>query len=187
MVVELDVGYCDTRAEDLGWSLELEPQPALAVRDVAGPGRLVQLRLLGASHQVVVRAGDGSGSPAPDSIPVCLETLACIPDRTHPVPPETRVALGPWRYTFESHVRRHGPAEFTGLLDGIERAALSGILGRYPGAPGAVTAISLRGEGPVLHWSTWHTYPQQGVIVTTHSTLRMVAAPGGAARLGPDG
>lgn len=172
MVVELDVGYCDTRAEDLGWSLELEPQPALAVRELAAAGFLVQLRLLGASHQVVIRAAD-QGEPAPDSTPVCLETLACIPERTYPVPDETRIALGPWRYTFTSHNRRHSRSDFADLLDQIERAARSGVLGRYPGDPGAVTAIALRGEDSILHWSTWHTYPQQGAIVTTHSTLRM--------------
>ena len=171
MVVELDVGYCDTRAEDLGWSLGLEPQPALAVRDLAWAGFLIQLRLLGASHQVVVRA---VGAP-----PVCLETLACIPARTVPVPAETTAVLGPWRYSFDSGTRRHDPAEFDALVGGIERAARSGILGRYPGAPNAVTAISLRREDRALHWSTWHTYPQQGAIVTTHSTLRMIAGPAG--------
>ena len=191
MVVELDVGYCDTRAEDLGWSLELEPQPALATRELAGSGFQIQLRLLGASHQVVVRTGDGPAESIPQSAPVCLETLACIPDRTYPVPAETRVALGQWRYTFTSHNRRHGRSEFAGLLAGIERAARSGVLGRYPGAPGAVTAIALRAQGPVLHWSTWHTYPQQGVIVTTHSTLRSTLSmvggrPDGTGLSGPD-
>lgn len=208
VTVELEVGYCDTRAEDLGWSLDLEPQPALAARELAGSGFLVELRLLGASHQVVVRAGPDRGpdagpaaSPADgpldgpdaspahspvdgptltpisgrvpglDSGPICLETLACIPDRTDPVPPETRIDLGRWRYTFRSNLRRHGPADFARLLAGIEREAESGILGRYPGAPGAVTAIALDCDGPTLRWSTWHTYPGQGVIVTTHSTL----------------
>lgn len=191
MVVELDVGYCDTRAEDLGWSLDLEPLPALAVRDLAAAGFLVQLRLLGASHQIVVRPArpdrDHGPDPAPPddpagsrpwpgepgTRPICLETLACIPDRTRPVPTDTAVALGRWRYTFDSHVGHHGPAEFDGLISMIERESRSGILGRYPGAPGAVTAIALRGEGRTLHWSTWHTYPPQGSIVTTHSTLRM--------------
>ena len=252
VTVELEVGYCDTRAEDLGWSLDLEPQPALAARELAGSGFLVELRLLGASHQVVVRAGppcgpqpgpqsgsepgqqcglgrgtnegsgggpdldpdrdpgcspscgphggpghepgqdpssnpgcDPSGGPASGSIlrpisgrvpgldsgPICLETLACIPDRTYPVPAETQLALGRWRYTFRSNLRRHGPPDFARLLAGIEREAESGILGRYPGAPGAVTAIALDCDGPTLRWSTWHTYPGQGVIVTTHSTL----------------
>ncbi|HEV2640706.1 MAG TPA: DUF2617 family protein [Actinocrinis sp.] len=191
MVVELDVGYCDTRAEDLGWSLDLGPQPALAVRDLAGDGGLgIQLRLLGASHQVVVRAGPGRADPGPDLGPVCLETLACLPDQAGPVPAETLAELGRWRYTFTSHVGRHGPAEFLGLVGAIEREAHSGILGRYPGAPGAVTAVSLLSRGSDLRWSTWHTYPQQGAIVTTHSTLRMVGGHGeraGRARRGGRG
>ena len=171
MVVELEVGYCDTRAEDLGWSLDLEPQPALATRELDRDGFRIELRLLGASHQVVIRTEDQTVDRT-SSIPVvCLETLACLPGRTHPVPTETVVPLGPWRYTFGSHYRRPDPAEFARLLAGIERESASGILGRYPGEPGAVTAIALRGDGPVLCWSTWHTYPQQGVIVTTHSTL----------------
>jgi hypothetical protein len=171
MVVELEVGYCDTRAEDLGWSLDLEPLPALATRELAGAGFLVELRLLGASHQVVVRGPDPGGAP------LCLETLACIPDRTHPVPAETALPLGSWQYAFVSHHSRHGLAEFGRLLAGIEWDSRSGILGRYPGAPGAVTAIALREDGSTLHWSTWHTYPQQGVIVTTHSTLSAIDEP----------
>lgn len=175
MVVELDVRYCDTRAEDLGWSLDLGPQPALAVRDLAGLGGLgIQLRLLGASHQVVVRSAGARAHPGRDPAPLCLETLACLPDRADPVPAETRAEFGPWRYTFTSHVGRHGPAEFLGLIGAIEREARSGILGRYPGAPGAVTAISVSARERELRWCTWHTYPQQGAIVTTHSTLRML-------------
>jgi hypothetical protein len=206
MVVELDVGYCDTRAEDLGWSLELEPRPALAVRDLAEAGFLIQLRLLGASHQVVVRVAGAGHGPDPgsspgfnpefsrspeldcgpaDAEPVCLETLACIPDRTGPVPAEAEAVLGRWHYTFDSHTGRHSPAEFDGLIGGIERASRSGILGRYQGAPGAVTAISLHSEGRTLRWSTWHTSPQQGSIVTTPRTLRM-ARDRGEQGGGPD-
>ena len=177
MVVELEVGYCDTRAEDLGWSLDLEPQPALATRELAVDGFLVELRLLGASHQVVVReqrAGPGAG---PGRAPVCLETLACLPDRTRPVPAETAIALGRWRYTFSSHTRRYDPGDFDRLLAAIEQESEHGIYGRYPGVPGAVTAVALRRGGPVLRWSTWHTYPQQGAVVTTHSTLSVPGGP----------
>ena len=174
MVVELEVGYCDTRAEDLGWSLDLEVQPALATRELAGGGYRIELRLLGASHQVVIRSAgrERPGRMADPEYPlVCLETLACIPDRTSPVPEEALISLGPWRYTFTSDSRRHGPGEFARLLAGIEQESQSGILGLYPGEPGAVTAIALRSTAPMLHWSTWHTYPQQRTIVTTHSTL----------------
>jgi len=177
MVVELEVGYCDTRAEDLGWSLDLEPQPALATQEMAVEGFLVELRLLGASHQVVVREQRAGPGAARGRAPVCLETLACLPDRTQPVPAETTVALGLWHYTFSSHNRRYVPGDFDRLLTAIERESEHGIFGRYPGVPGAVTAVALRRGGPVLRWSTWHTYPQQGAVVTTHSTLRIPDGP----------
>ena len=53
-VVELVAPYRDTRAEDLCWSLTLPVQPALAVRTVRLGPFVLELRLLGASHQVLV-------------------------------------------------------------------------------------------------------------------------------------
>ena len=54
--LELAVPYRDTRAQDLRWSLSLPVQPALATRTVRLGGLVLELRLLGASHQVLAWA-----------------------------------------------------------------------------------------------------------------------------------
>ena len=46
--------YTDTRAADLAWALGREPLPALATLDLELSGAKLQLRLLGASHQVLL-------------------------------------------------------------------------------------------------------------------------------------
>lgn len=82
MLTTLQTSYTDTRAGDLAWCLGGDPLPALAVRDLRlanagrpGPPGTLQLRLLGASHQVVIAAGPGR----------CLETVACLPGRRTPL------------------------------------------------------------------------------------------------------
>jgi hypothetical protein len=165
MFVELTAGYCDTSAAELGWSVRLGPQQALASRILdLGPFR-TELRLLGASHQIAVHA---AGAAAP----VCLETVACLPEQTVPLPRTAECELGGWQYTIESDVRTCSAAEFAARVAGIERCAESGLAGRYPGIPGALTAIVIRPWRSGLWWTTWHTYPQHCQIATTLSFLR---------------
>ena len=54
MLTTLKTAYTDTRAGDLAWALGREPLPALAALDLELDGAQVQLRLLGASHQVLL-------------------------------------------------------------------------------------------------------------------------------------
>ena len=87
-MLELVVPYRDTRAQDLCWSLNLPVQPALAVRSVRLGGLILELRLLGASHQVLVWAQDGTE-------PLCVETVACLPGLAEQLPErDTRTLSG---------------------------------------------------------------------------------------------
>ena len=165
MFVDLPVGYCDTGAAELGWSMDLEPQRPLAVRRLALGRFRADLRLLGASHQLVVWLGGRAG-------PLCLETVACLPGRTVPLPRAAGRDLGGWRYTFASVVRSHSPHEFYRRVARLESRAAFGLAGRYPGLPGAVTAIAVLPWYSGLRWTTWHTYPQNQQIATTLSSLR---------------
>ncbi len=191
MFVELTAGYCDTSARELGWSVDLGPQRALASRRLElGPFR-AELRLLGASHQIAVwldgfevaadvetrvetgvgmEAGSGPGAGAEP--PVCLETVACLPGSTVPLPRTAERELRGLRYTIESDVRTCSADEFGVRVAGIERCATQGLAGRYPGIPGALTAIVIRPWQAGLWWTTWHTYPQHRQIATTLSFLR---------------
>jgi hypothetical protein len=91
MLTTLDTAYTDTRAGDLAWCLDKEALPALATLGVrvADGGALhadVELRLLGASHQVLVDAGREG----------CSETVACLPGSQAPLPYGVARRLGAW-------------------------------------------------------------------------------------------
>ena len=165
MFVELTAGYCDTSAGELGWSVEIGPLRALATRRLDFAPFQIELRLLGASHQIAVWLAGTAG-------PLCLETVACLPQQTVPLPRTAECELDGWLYTIESDVRTCSAAEFGERVAGIERCAGQGLAGRYPGIPGALTAIVIRPWQSGLWWTTWHTYPQDCQIATTLSFLR---------------
>lgn len=158
--------YRDTRAADLRLSLGLAPQPALAVRALRqGPWR-VELRLLGASHQVLLR--DGSGAAWSETV-ACSAGGAALP---------ARHAAGAYRFT--SSVRHlDAPA----LRAAVRRLACGlaadprALCGVYPGEDGdAMTALRLRDEDGTAVWTTWHSYPRTGEVVVTRSRLARGAA-----------
>jgi hypothetical protein len=165
MFVDLPVSYCDTGADELGWSMDLGPQRPLATRRLAFGPFCVDLRLLGASHQLAVWLSDRTA-------PLCLETVACVPGRTVPLPRAAARDLGGWRYTFASVIRSHTVGEFSRRVSQLEARAALGLAGRYPGLPGAVTAVAVLPWRSGLRWTTWHTYPQNRHIATTLSSLR---------------
>lgn len=74
MLTTLKTSYTDTRAADLAWALGREPLPALAELDLELSGAKLQLRLLGASHQVLLEEDRGA----------CSETVACMPGSSTP-------------------------------------------------------------------------------------------------------
>ncbi|WP_441251308.1 DUF2617 family protein [Kitasatospora sp. McL0602] len=176
MLTTLQTSYTDTRAGDLAWCLGGEPLPALAVRDLrldspgtdtttaARSGGTLQLRLLGASHQVILAAGPGE----------CLETVACLPGRQTPLPARVAKQVAGWEYEFAArieelpaHIFAARAQELLALVEGHPRA-LAGI---FPGDPSAFTALVAHGDQNRVLWRTWHAYPQEGRLVCTRSSL----------------
>ena len=95
MLTTLNTAYTDTRAADLAWALGREPLPALATLDLELSGAKLQLRLLGASHQVLLEEERGSH---------CSETVACIPGSSTPLPLGVAKRVGDWEYEFAARV-----------------------------------------------------------------------------------
>ncbi|WP_217206547.1 DUF2617 family protein [Streptomyces sp. AC550_RSS872] len=162
--VPLDAPYLDTDADQLCFSLDLTERPALAERVVPLGGLDVRLRLLGASHQVF--AG-----------PVA-ETVACLHGAVKGLPETCTRHLPGWVYDFGATTRRLTPEEFSAEVARVLARATGAehsLCGVFPGSPEAVTAVVVEAvEGPygaAVVWRTWHTYPQNGQIVSTHSRL----------------
>jgi hypothetical protein len=176
MLTTLHTSYTDTRAGDLAWCLGKRALPALAVLDLEPgrpePGRSdgghaplkVQLRLLGASHQVLLDSPRGN----------CSETVACIPSSTTPLPVGVARRVDGWDYTFAARIERLSRGAFA--VRAQELLALvadhpNGLAGTFPGDPLAFTALLAQyGDGGV-RWRTWHAYPREGRLVTTRSRL----------------
>ncbi len=185
MLTTLQTAYTDTRAGDLAWRLGKEPLPALAVVDLdldLRPGRRrsrtsrghVQMRLLGASHQVLLNTPGGD----------CSETVACMPGSRTPLPFGVAERVGDWDYEFAARVETLSRGSFAGRAQ--ELLALvadhpNGLAGRFPGDPTAFTAMLVQrtpggdgsGDGPgEVVWRTWHAYPQEGRLVVTRTRVR---------------
>ncbi|ORT60665.1 DUF2617 family protein [Streptomyces sp. CB03238] len=158
--IALTTPYQDTDADQLSFVLGRPAHEALAVRDLTVAGLDVQLRLLGASHQVF--AG-----------PV-RETVACLPGVEGGLPEAATQDFDDWTYGFRAHVRRFRPQEFSARVARIRDRAEDhpqALYGIFPGSPEAVTALTVEPESAGLSWRTWHTYPQSRRIVATHTRL----------------
>ena len=172
MLTTLQTTYTDTRAGDLAWCLGKEPLPALAVLGVdIGDGQdlraKVELRLLGASHQVLVDAGrDG-----------CSETVACLPGSQAPLPFGVARRVGIWDYEFAARIETLTAGPFA--LRAQELLALvadhpHGLAGTFPGDPHAFTALLVQCVDGGVRWRTWHAYPQEGRLVTTRTRVSVL-------------
>ncbi|MGP4109363.1 DUF2617 family protein [Streptomyces sp. 4N509B] len=164
MLTTIHTSFTDTRASDLAWALGRGPLPSLATLDLDLVQARVQLRVLGASHQVLLE------SPAGD----CSETVACIPGSTTPLPLGVSKRLGNFDYEFAARVETLGAGSFMGRAQ--ELLALvadhpQGLAGVFPGDPNAFTALLAQRQGPQVHWRTWHTYPQERRLVATRTRL----------------
>jgi hypothetical protein len=118
----------------------------------------VELRVLGASHQVVL--GDWS------------ETVACLPDRSGALPARDEQVVGDHRVTFEARVDR--PADFGAEVSRVIAACeadQNALVAQFPGSPLAVTALSTSVVDDGVAWQTWHAYPQVGELVWTKSVV----------------
>ncbi|MFV2020136.1 DUF2617 family protein [Micromonospora sp. LOL_023] len=180
MLVSLDAPYVDTTAADLGFALGLAQLPALYVLDLpspatvsplaagGGPGGagatrcgLLRLRLLGASHQAVLRTGDSE----------LVETVACLPGRPRDLPPAVD---GPDGYHFTARVRRLPAAALAARVGELRRRLTDdpqALVGIFPGSPDALTALHARFDDGQVSWLTWHSYPQGGELVETETVV----------------
>lgn len=164
MLTTLKTGYTDTRAADLGWTLDREPLPALAVLDLELSGAQLQLRLLGASHQVLLAEAQRS----------CYETVACMPGSSTPLPLGVTRRFGDWEYEFAARVETLKGESFEGRAQELLALVADhpyGLAGTFPGSPHAFTALlAQRIEGQVW-WRTWHAYPQECRLVITRTRV----------------
>jgi len=164
MLTTLTTAYTDTRASDLAWALGREPLPALAARDLRLDGARLQLRLLGASHQVLLEEDDGA----------CSETVACIPGSSSPLPLGVAKQIGGWEYEFAARVETLSPTSFAGRAQELLALVADhphGLAGTFPGAPHAFTALLVQRHGGQVRWRTWHSYPQEGRLVSTRTRV----------------
>src|SRR4051812_2535190 len=164
MLTTLNTSYTDTRAADLAWTLGREPLPALATLDLELAGARMQLRLLGASHQVLLEEERG----------ICSETVACIAGSSTPLPLGVAKRVGDWEYEFAARVEVLSPGSFAGRAQ--ELLALvsdhpNGLAGVFPGSPHAFTAMLAQHHEGQVHWRTWHAYPQDGQLVATRTRV----------------
>ncbi|MGV9252571.1 DUF2617 family protein [Streptomyces sp. NPDC003697] len=175
MLTTLNTSYTDTRAADLAWALGREPLPALATLDLELADAKLQLRVLGASHQVLMEDGRGA----------CSETVACMPGSRTPLPLGVAKRTDDWEYEFAARVEVLSPGSFAGRAQ--ELLALvsdhpRGLAGVFPGSPHAFTAMLAQRHGGQVHWRTWHAYPQDGQLVATRTKVgarsRAAAADG---------
>jgi uncharacterized protein DUF2617 len=153
---KIDTRFADSRAADLSLAYGLRPLPALGTHTVTLNGLTVELRVLGASHQVVV--GDWS------------ETVACLPGRPGALPSREEQVVGDHLVTFEARVDR--PADFAAAVSSVISACEAdqdALVAEFPGSPLAVTALAVLDDG--VGWQTWHAYPQAGELVHTKSVV----------------
>jgi hypothetical protein len=148
-------------------------QPSLATRTVRLGGLVLELRLLGASHQVLAWAEGGTEL-------LCAETVACLPDAAGPLPARAARVLPAGGYVLESAVRTLPAPAFDAAVDGIRAAVAASphaLGGCYPGAPGALTAVLPEPARTGVRWTTWHSYPQDGRLVRTRTGFRRTLSP----------
>ncbi|MDI9883916.1 DUF2617 family protein [Streptomyces sp. HNM0645] len=162
MLTTLKTSYTDTRAADLAWALGREPLPALAELDLELAGTKLQLRLLGASHQVLLEGEHG----------ICSETVACMPGRSTPLPLGVARRLGHWEYEFAARVETLSEGSFAGRAQELLALVADhphGLAGTFPGSPHAFTAMVAQQVDGQVRWRTWHAYPQEGQLVVTRT------------------
>lgn len=177
MLTTLKTSYSDTCAADLAWCLGREPLPALATLDLELADQALQLRLLGASHQVLL-LGD---SAVPEEFDHCSETVACMPGSSTPLPLGVSTLLDGREYEFAARVETLSRGSFAGRAQELLALVADhphGLAGTFPGSPHAFTAMLAQCYDGRVAWRTWHAYPQEGRLVATRSRIstRVAAA-----------
>lgn len=160
MRARIDTRFADSRAADLSLAYGLRPLPALGTHRVVLPGVTLELRVLGASHQVVL--GDWT------------ETVACLPDRPGALPEREETVVGDFLVRFSARCDRLDADAFAARVAAVVASCESdehALVGEFPGSPLAVTALSARASGDGAAWQTWHAYPQVGELVWTSTVV----------------
>ena len=161
MIARIETGFVDTRAADLSLAFGLPPLPAVGTHRLTLQGREVELRLLGASHQVIV----GRWS----------ETVACLPERATRLPSREESVVGGLHVWFAAQTLRLDGAGLTDRVSGIIRDCAAdehAIVGEFPGSPLAITAVRAWAEQDGVAWRTWHAYPKAAELVETRTVVR---------------
>jgi hypothetical protein len=168
-VVHIEVPYVDTSATRLGFALglpALDTLGDLVIPDAVGPASTLTLRLLGASHQVLLDTHGG----------LISETVACLDGVDTGLPESLTRSLAGGRYQFHARVRRVAPLALRREADSL-RARLAdrpeALVGTFPGSPDAMTALLAACTPGAVRWRTWHFYPQTGEVAHTMSTVRV--------------
>ncbi len=167
MLADLAVPYVDTRAAGLSWWLGDAPDP-LAVLALDGPLGTVELRLLGASHQVVARVGAA----------LVPEVVACRPGPVTALPGSATRHLEGADYRFASTTTSYdglGLARVAGALRRRHSGDEQSLVGAFPGSADALTVLTARPARAGWVWRTWHVYPGSGEVVRTTGSLRACA------------
>jgi hypothetical protein len=160
----IETRFADSRAVDLSLAFGLPRIPALGEHRIVLHGMEVELRLLGASHQVVL----GGWS----------ETVACLPDRTDALPSRKETVESGLQVRFAAQTLRFDTfssmhERVAGILSDCAADPMA-LVGEFPGAPLAITALRGWEEREGAAWRTWHAYPQAGELVETRTVVRPV-------------
>lgn len=168
MLAEIAAPFVDSRASDLALTLDGPREPALCLTRLVRAGFDVELRVLGGSHQVIVRMGERELS----------EVVACRPGTPPGLPRRLDRAGTGLLYGFESRTEAGDPSGFAArasrVLDEVGGRP-DELVGLFPGSPHAFTALRVRVDEGAVRWHTWHAYPQTSEIVETSG---VVCAPG---------
>ena len=163
MLARLAVPFVDASASALSWWLGDDAPRALDVLVLTGAAGRLELRLLGASHQVVAVTG---AARCPEVV-ACGATPAGLPGRH-----DGDVAGA--RYRFRSTTTAYGPAGLARVARDLRRraeGAADALVGVFPGSPHALTVLAGRELDRGWAWSSWHVYPGAGEVVRTRSSL----------------
>ena len=145
-------------------------RPALHVHDLTLPGEVrLRLRLLGASHQVVLAEPGGAAG--------LTETVACLPGRPPHLPGALFDEAGGYRFTAKraaprrrrvAHPYRRGSAPTWPTTRTPWSESFPVTRTRSPRWPYAPTCR----HGSV-GWRTWHAYPQTNELVLTETVVAL--------------
>lgn len=156
----LPTAFRDVAVDELCFRTDGPVRPALAVLRAEALGGELELRLLGASHQALLRVDDQ----------VLSELVACGVGAPG-LPSSDHRTVGPLRCGFESEVRTGGAAATARRLRDRFADDPTALVGEFPGAPDALTVLSASASADRCTWHTWHVYPQCDQVAVTATTV----------------